>query len=138
MVAVAVAEARVLARGGGAADGRALHLLERLVAADVGQAAVAGAPPALGAVRGHVVVAAQHVPRAEVAQDGRAPLRGAAVSPVAVLGGVDHAVGVAGAGRGAARRRIQPLLVPAGRRHDERTSKPQSVEQLFFCEMTAT
>lgn len=104
MVAVAVAEARVLARGGGAADGGALHLLERLMAADVGQAAVAGAPPPLGAVRGHVVVTAQHVPWAKVAQDGRAPLRGAPVSPVAVLGGVDHAVGVAGAGRGAARR----------------------------------
>lgn len=118
-MAVAVAEARVLARGGGAADGRALHLLERLVAADVGEAAVAGAAPALGAVGGHVVVAAQHVPRAEVAQDGRAPLRGAAV---AVLGGVDHAVGVAGAGRGPAGRRVGPLLVPAGG-HGDRMSE---------------
>lgn len=108
---VVVAEARVLARGGGAADGRALRLLQRLVAADVGQAAVAGAPPALGALGGHVVVSAQQVARTEVAQDGRAPLRGAAV---AVLGGVHHAVGVAGARGRAAGRRLGALPVPAG------------------------
>lgn len=62
-----VGKARVLARRGGAADRGALHLLQRLVAADVGQAAVAGAAPAFGAVHGHVVATPQHVPWAKVA-----------------------------------------------------------------------
>lgn len=64
---VGVSEACVLARRGGAADRRTLHLLQRLVAADVSQAAMAGAAPTFGAVHGHVVATAQHVPWAEVA-----------------------------------------------------------------------
>lgn len=67
MVAVSVGEASVLPRGGRTADRGALHLFQRLMAADVRQAAVAGAAPALGAVHRHVVVIAQPVPRAEVA-----------------------------------------------------------------------
>lgn len=66
-MAVSVGEAGVLPRGGRTADRGALHLFQRLVAADVGQAAVAGAAAAFWAVHRHVVVTAQHVPRAEVA-----------------------------------------------------------------------
>lgn len=94
---VGVGKAGVLARGGGAADGRALRLLQGLVAADVGEAAVAEAVPPLGAVHGEVAPAAQRVPRAEVAQDGRAHFWGPAV---ALLGDVHRAVDVAGAGGG--------------------------------------
>ncbi len=64
---VGVSEACVLARRGGTADRRALHLLQRLVAADVSQTAVAGAAPTFRAVHGHVVATPQHVPGAEVA-----------------------------------------------------------------------
>lgn len=64
---VGITKACVLARGGGATDRGALHLLQRLVAANVGQAAVAGAAPPFGAVHGHVVATPQHVPWAEMA-----------------------------------------------------------------------
>lgn len=67
MVVGGVGEAWVLARGGGAADRGALHLLQRLVAADVSQTAVASAAAAFRAVRQHVVATPQHVPGAEVA-----------------------------------------------------------------------
>lgn len=67
MVAVGIGKACVLARRGRAADRGALHLLQRLMAADVGQAAMASAAPALRAVHRHVVVTAQHVPWAEMA-----------------------------------------------------------------------
>lgn len=112
VVVVAVGEARVLARGGGAADRGALHLLQRLVAADVSQTAVAGAAAALGAVDGRVAATPQHVPRAEVADDRGAHLGG--VSFVAMLGGMHHAVGVAGAGRRPPRRWFGSFPVPAG------------------------
>lgn len=111
---VGVSEARVLARRGGAADRGALHLLQRLVAADVGQAAVAGATPAFWAVHGHVVAIPQHVPWAEVAEDWGAHLWGASVPSMTVLGGMHHAVDITGAGRGPPGRWVGSFLVPAG------------------------
>lgn len=106
---------RVLARTRGASDGRALHLLQRLVAADVGQAAVTGAPPALWAVHGQlaVVAAPQQIPGAEgVTQHWRTHLRGVTLAPVDLLG-VHYAVDVTGADRGAAGWGLRPLSVPA-------------------------
>lgn len=61
---------------------------------------MAGAASALRAVHGHVVVTAQHVTWAEMAQDWRAPLWSASVSSMTMLGGVHHAVDITGAGRG--------------------------------------
>lgn len=116
MVAVDVAEAGVLARRRGATDWGALHFLEGLVAADVVQAAVAGAAPAFGAVCGHVVVGAAHVPGAEVADDRGAQLWGA---PVAVLGGVYHAVDLAGAGGWASGGWVGSFLMPAGSKEED-------------------
>lgn len=114
MVAVDVGEAGVLARRRGAADWGAFHLLEGLVAADVVQAAVAGAAPAFWAVCGNVVVRAAHVPGAEVADDRRAQLWGACVSSVTVLGGMHHAVDLTGAGRRPSGGWLRPFLMPAG------------------------
>lgn len=67
MVMMGVGKARVLAGGGGAADRRALHLLQGLVPTDVSETTVAGAAPPLRAVHGNVVATSQHVPWAEVA-----------------------------------------------------------------------
>lgn len=64
---MSIGEACVLARGGGAADWRASHLLQRFMAADVSQTAMACAPPPLWAVHGHVVACSQHVPWTVVA-----------------------------------------------------------------------
>lgn len=113
VVAVDIGEASVLARRRGAADRGALQLLEGLVAADVVQAAVAGPAAAFGAVCRHVVVSAAHVPGAEVADDRGAYLRGASVSPMTVLGGVHHAVDLAGAGGWASGGRLGSFLMPA-------------------------
>lgn len=124
---VGVGEAGVLARGGGAAHGRALRLLQGLVPADVGEAAVAQAVAPLGAVHGEVGAAAEHVPRAEVAQDGGAHLRGAAV---ALLGGVHHAVDVAGAGRGPAGRRVGPFPVPVRRNTGSDAEEEQHLQTI--------
>ena len=98
MVVMGVSKACILARGGGAANRWAFHLLQGLVAADVGETPVAGAATSLGAVHGHVITTSQHFPRAEVAEDGRAHLWGPAVT---LLGGMHHAVDITGAGRGA-------------------------------------
>lgn len=99
MVVVGVSEACVLARRGGAADRRALHLLQGLVAADVSQAAVTSAAPTLWAVHGQVVTTPQHVPWAEMAKDWGAHLRSASMPAVTLLGRVHLAVDITGAGR---------------------------------------
>ena len=66
VVVVCISEACVLARGGGATDRGALHLLQRFVTTDVSQTAVASTAPSFRAVHGHVVATPQHVPWAEV------------------------------------------------------------------------
>lgn len=112
VVAVHVGEAGVLAGRGGAADRGALHLLEGLVAADVVQASVASAAPAFWAVCRDVVVSTPHVPGAEVADDWGAKLWGASVSSVTMLGGMHHAVDLAGAGRRATGGWVGSFLMP--------------------------
>lgn len=67
VVVVSISEACVLARGGGAADRGALHLLQGFMTADVSQTAMASATPSLWAVCGHVIASPQHVPGTEVA-----------------------------------------------------------------------
>lgn len=93
----------VLARGGGATNRRALHLLYGFVTADVTKTAVTSAAPALWAVHGHVVATSQHVPWAEVTKHWGTHLWGSAMSSMTLLGGMDHAVDITGAGRGAPR-----------------------------------
>lgn len=113
VVAVHIGEARILARRRGAADWGALHFLEGLVAADVVEATVASAAPAFRAVCRHVVVRTAHVPGAEVADEWRAELRGACMASVPMLGGMHHAVDLAGAGGGASRGWVGSFLMPA-------------------------
>lgn len=120
MVAVPISEASILARRRGAADWGALHFLEGLVATDVVQATVASAAPAFRAVCRHVVVSTPHVPGAEVADDWRAELRGASMSSVTMLGGMHHAVDLAGAGRGASGRWVGSFLMPAESKEGDR------------------
>lgn len=122
MVAVDIREAGVLARRRGAADRGALQFLEGLVAADVVQATMASAAAAFWAVRRHVVVSAAHVPGAEVADDRGAYLRGASMSSVTTLGGMDHAVDLAGAGRRASGGWLGSFLMPAESKETERCS----------------
>lgn len=96
-LAVRLREVCVLARRGGPADGRAFHLLDGLVAADVGQTAVAGASASLWAVHGHVRSSSQKFPWAVVAHHRGTQIwvamttMGTTVSVVA-LGRMDHAV----------------------------------------------
>lgn len=84
------------------------------MAADVAQAAMADSASAFGAVYRHVVVTAQQVPRAEVAENWGANLWGASMSSVAMLRGMHHAVNIAGAGRRAPRWGVRSFLMPAG------------------------
>lgn len=115
-----IGEASILARRGGAADRGALHFLEGLVAADVVQATVASAAPAFRAVCGHVVVSTAHVPGAEVADDWGAQLWGASVSSMSVLGGMHHAVDLAGAGRWPSGGWLRSFLIPAESKEGDR------------------
>lgn len=120
VVPVYVREACILARRRGAADRGALHFLEGLVSADVVQATVASAAPAFRAVCRHVVVSAAHVPGAEVADDWGASLWGASMSPVTMLGGMDHAVDLARAGRGPPGGWVGSFLMPAESKEGDR------------------
>lgn len=79
------------------------------MAVDVREAAVAGSAPSLGAV--HVIVTSKHVPWTEVAENRGAHLWSSAV---ALLGGMQHAVNIAGAGGGPTRWWIRSFPVPAG------------------------
>lgn len=128
VVVMAVCKACVLAWRGRTADWRALHLLQRFVTADVRQAAVPGSPPSLWAVHWHVAVASQHIPRAEVAQNWRAHLRG---PTVALLGRMQHAVNVAGAGWWPARWRFWSFSMPTWA-EAETEKKPNKYDYFSF------
>lgn len=98
------------------------------MAVDVVQAAVGSAVPAFRAVCGHVVVSTAHVPGAEVADDRGAQLWGASVSPVTVLGGVHHAVDLAGAGGWASGGWLGSFLMPAGSKESNREALVTQLE----------
>lgn len=132
MVVMSICKACVLAGGGGATNRGALHLFQRLVTADVSQAAMTGATAPFGAIHGHVVAAPQHVTRTEVAKNWGAHHRGATMSTVTLLGGVHHAVDISRPGGWPSRGWLGSLLVPVEINIQEQLKKDQTRTGIFL------